>query len=261
MELNRQGVSLSFEMYGEGEHTFLFIHGLGIDRSFFASEVHYFAQKGRVLSVDLRGHGQSGKPEGDYSIETYADDIQWLCKELHLKKIAIVGHSIGGNIGLELIDRNPEIYFALVLLDTFLFIPSTGLEYLSQKIKEMQGPEFVESLNQIVETRCLSMDIYKDKVKKSLFNTSPNTWSSSLESLVNWDRSRAEGCIERCQLPVLYIEGPTLILNISRFNELYSSNLVRGKVVGCGHYLSIEVPEQINAMIDRFFYLINRNKK
>ena len=61
------GVNLSYESTGAGD-PLLFIHGLGSSTQDWEPQVAYFAPRYHVVAVDLRGHGQSDKPPGPYSI-------------------------------------------------------------------------------------------------------------------------------------------------------------------------------------------------
>jgi pimeloyl-ACP methyl ester carboxylesterase len=70
-----KGIKLAYEDRGAGKPPFVFVHGWTCDRSFFAPQVEHFARRHRVVSLDLRGHGESDQPEGQYSIAAYADDI------------------------------------------------------------------------------------------------------------------------------------------------------------------------------------------
>jgi pimeloyl-ACP methyl ester carboxylesterase len=51
------------------------VHGWTCDRSFFAPQAEHFARRHRVVSVDLRGHGESDKPHGAYPVAAYADEL------------------------------------------------------------------------------------------------------------------------------------------------------------------------------------------
>jgi len=74
MKLAHDGIQLSFDIAGAGPLQFLFVHGLGGDRTHFAPQMEYFASQGRALNAELRGHGESDKPQQAYSIESFADD-------------------------------------------------------------------------------------------------------------------------------------------------------------------------------------------
>ena len=117
MKLGRDGTQLSFEIAGAGPPEFLFIHGLGGDRTHFTPQMKYFARQGRALNAELRGHGESDKPQQPYSIEGFADDLVWLCAQQEITKPLIVGQSMGGNMALEIAARYPDFPAGLVLLD------------------------------------------------------------------------------------------------------------------------------------------------
>ena len=116
-QLVRDGVALAFEDVGRGAPPVLLIHDLGDDHSSFMQQIEHFRRGHRVVAVDLRGHGESGGPEGSHTIAESADDLAWLCYELGVYMPAVVGHGLGGAIALELATRYPELPAAVVALD------------------------------------------------------------------------------------------------------------------------------------------------
>jgi pimeloyl-ACP methyl ester carboxylesterase len=90
-----QGITLAYEDRGTGTPAFVFVHGWACNRTFFAPQATHFAQRYRVVSVDLRGHGASDKPQGPYPIAAYADDLAYMIEHLGLGKVVAVGHSSG----------------------------------------------------------------------------------------------------------------------------------------------------------------------
>ena len=98
--LTRDGVKLHYEEAGAGEPAIVLIHGWCCDRTYFAPQAAHFAPTRRCISVDLRGHGQSDKPEQEYSIAGFADDVAWLCAQLGVERPVVAGHSMGGLVAL-----------------------------------------------------------------------------------------------------------------------------------------------------------------
>src|SRR5262249_11187651 len=96
------GVTLAYEDQGVGKPALVFVHGWTCNRTFFAPQAAHFAGQHRVVSVDLRGHGESDKPQGSYPVSAYADDIAFLVDRLGLGRVVAVGHSLGGLIVLQL---------------------------------------------------------------------------------------------------------------------------------------------------------------
>src|SRR5687767_13342893 len=93
---------LYYEQAGSGAHPFVFVHGWCCDSTFFAPQYDHFKASHSVTTLDLRGCGKSDRPEDGYDIPTLADDVASLCDELGISKPVVVGHSLGGMIGIEL---------------------------------------------------------------------------------------------------------------------------------------------------------------
>jgi 3-oxoadipate enol-lactonase len=72
----------------------------------------------RVITHDLRGHGQSDVGDGQYSIELLVDDLIALLDYLKISETILCGFSMGGYIALRAIERNPDRFNALILCDT-----------------------------------------------------------------------------------------------------------------------------------------------
>ncbi|HCL62979.1 MAG TPA: alpha/beta hydrolase, partial [Rhizobiales bacterium] len=113
--LRRNGVALFYEEADGGEPPIVLVHGWCCDHSFFAPQLEHFARAGhRVVAVDLRGHGQSDKPEQPYTMQLFADDLAFLCGELKLVKPVVIGHSMGGVVAFAFAVRYPKLPSAIV---------------------------------------------------------------------------------------------------------------------------------------------------
>src|ERR1700675_2228355 len=115
--ITHKGVKLAYESRGKGRPTFVFVHGWTCDRSFFAPQAKHFARRHRVVSLDLRGHGESDKPQGPSPLSAYVDDLAFLIGTLRLGKVVAVGHSMGGITVLELGASHPDKVAAIVMVD------------------------------------------------------------------------------------------------------------------------------------------------
>ena len=110
-------VNLHFEEAGAGP-PMLFLHGWARNLTHLEPQAKHFASTHRVVSVDLRGHGQSDKPAVGYTIASFADDVADLCRELAVDHPVVVGHSMGGAVALELAARYPKALRAAVMMDS-----------------------------------------------------------------------------------------------------------------------------------------------
>jgi pimeloyl-ACP methyl ester carboxylesterase len=98
--------------------TVLFVHGAGLDHSWFGLQSRYFGYHGRnALAVDLPGHGRSEGPPIS-TMEDMADWVLDVLSELQIDKAAIVGHSMGSLVALECAARRPARVERIALLGT-----------------------------------------------------------------------------------------------------------------------------------------------
>src|SRR5579859_2715687 len=252
-QLRRNGIALCYEEAGKGAPPLLLVHGLAGDHTFMTPQFEYFRNTHRVVSVDLRGHGQSEQPQQEYPIAGFADDLAWLCRELGLYKPVLIGHSLGGMIALDLAARYPDLPAAIVALDATI-VPPAGTETWLQPVTQgLQTPAYREVLRQFLEGTFSPADNQERKAHllEQMTAAPQHVVVSTWEGMFAWDSAAAAAA---CKAPVLYIDTGTPNVDVLRFHEL-CPQLVLGKIVGSGHFLELEVPEQVNAMIDRFLVI------
>lgn len=111
------GIQLHYDIHGEGAPV-LFVHGLGSAGRDWEKQVAAFADRYRILTVDLRGHGRSQRPAGPYSIAGFADDLARLLRELKLPPVHLVGLSLGGMISLQLAADHAELIRSAAIVNS-----------------------------------------------------------------------------------------------------------------------------------------------
>jgi pimeloyl-ACP methyl ester carboxylesterase len=249
--LRRDGVNLAYEEAGHGNPPLLLVHCWTCDHTFFAPQVERFRRAHRVVAVDLRGHGQSDKPEQDYTVAGFVDDLVWLCQQLEITSPVVVGHSMGGNIALELAAQHPAVPAAIVMIDSCI-IPPPGLrEALEQGAEGLRGPEFRAVSRQIMQSVCLPTDDPERTARLiEITSSAPQHVMSNAfdQHLLRWDGAAAA---RACTVPALYIGAATPLTDLALLREL-CPQVVIGQTVGAGHFNNQEVPDQVNAMIERF---------
>jgi pimeloyl-ACP methyl ester carboxylesterase len=115
--LTHAGVSLRYDRAGRGP-ALLLVHGWTCNRTFWERQVHGLRDRLTVITVDLRGHGESSRPAKGYGVGALASDLEALVRALGVARIAVVGWSLGGMVALELARRLGEKASALGLVCT-----------------------------------------------------------------------------------------------------------------------------------------------
>jgi len=110
-------ITVAFEERGQGEPLVL-IHGGLVSMRSWRDQTEHFAKTHRVIRFDLRGHGQTTRSSGAYTVPRFADDVEALLGHLDIESFFCWGHSLGGMIAQELARRDDARVRGLILADT-----------------------------------------------------------------------------------------------------------------------------------------------
>ncbi|MEP3388140.1 MAG: alpha/beta hydrolase [Reichenbachiella sp.] len=116
--LKTEQSEISYNISGEGEITLLFVHGWNINKSYWDAQRDQFLKDYKIVAMDLPGFGSSKNLLGQFTIDSFAKDINALINHLELKKVVLIGHSMGGRIILEAAQDNDKI-IALIGVDNY----------------------------------------------------------------------------------------------------------------------------------------------
>jgi pimeloyl-ACP methyl ester carboxylesterase len=118
MRADIDGVTLHYELTGDGPATIALLHGIGGSGDDFAPLAPLLAERFRVLAWDARGFGRSARPAEGYTIARFARDLAGLLDHLGVDKAVIMGTSMGGTIAQRFILDFPERTLAAVIMST-----------------------------------------------------------------------------------------------------------------------------------------------
>jgi pimeloyl-ACP methyl ester carboxylesterase len=251
--VDRNGVRLIFEEAPGAGAAVVLIHGWCCDHTYLAPQFEHFAKKGRrVVALDLRGHGASDKPVERYTMQGFADDVAFVCNHLGVTKALVIGHSMGGIIAYDFASRYPALLSALVMLDAAIVLPATSRAVIPKFLAELGGPDYQQAIRAFVAgTLFLPTDDPhgKERIIEGMTSAPQHVALSAYQALADYDAAAAP----RVAAPSLYIEAnePSPRADVARVRELLPA-LFFGQTVGSGHFCQLEVPDQVNAMIDRF---------
>jgi 3-oxoadipate enol-lactonase len=170
-------IEMYYEVQGEGEPLVL-IPYLAADQACYAFQVADYANRFTCYTVDLRGAGLSGKPEGVYTTELFADDIAAFMRAVNITSAHVSGLSLGAATGLWLAGKYPELVKSLSLhscwtaTDPFARVVVQGWQTIAKALDSttdmlIQGifpwcftpelyaakPEYIDSLADFVRSR------------------------------------------------------------------------------------------------------------
>src|SRR5258708_36000946 len=95
------GVPIHFTDQGKGDPALVFVHCWSCDRHLWDNQVPVFAKRHRVVTLDLAGHGESGRGRKDWSVPSFREDVKALVEKLGLKQVMLVGSAMRGAVSLQ----------------------------------------------------------------------------------------------------------------------------------------------------------------
>ncbi len=245
------GVRIAYHQVGEGDPAIIFIHGAYSNRRGFGFQEEYFSPNHRCVAVDLRGHGESDKPDEIYTMDRHGDDVAELIRHLGLEKPALVGQSMGGQVIIAAAARHPELVGAIASLDSPSNIPGWHQRHHGpyQHLMTKDGP-FRETLIAFLSAAYLPTDnpTRLGGMAERLAEVPDHVITNSWQGKENYDPTPT---LRRVRCPYLYIDCGQPDLELDLLRDL-CPQVVVGKTVGAGHKALQDVPDQINAMLNRF---------
>ena len=97
---SRDGVEIAYATYGgdgAGGPAVVLVHGWAGNRTYWAHQIDPLAERYQVIAIDLGGHGESGLGRIDWNLAAFGDDVVAVVDEIDANKVALVGHSMGGD--------------------------------------------------------------------------------------------------------------------------------------------------------------------
>lgn len=113
------GSTLSYGVKGAGDTTIVFVHCWTCNHSFWKQQIDYFANKHRVVWLDLAGHGASTSNRKEYTMSAFGQDVAAVVNAVGADKVILVGHSMGGPVSIEAANLLGDKVIGVVGVDTF----------------------------------------------------------------------------------------------------------------------------------------------
>lgn len=242
--------ALKYSLKGHGDITYLFVHNAGGNHRLMHKTMEHFSLKGKVLTLDLRGHGESAAPHIEYSVDGYAQDILELCHYLKLSDLIFVGLNYGSTIGIALTLMSPLIA-KLILIEPPILMESWIVDSVKEHIADLKNPHntnYAEELVKSVLTRGEKQD--QDLAIQAFQKTAKHVQISTYENLFNWDKA-FKNSSHTISIPTLCIQTATPFCKEEELKKHFL-NLQIGRVINSGPWATLEASHQLHPILDSF---------
>jgi pimeloyl-ACP methyl ester carboxylesterase len=241
------GATLAYDVDGHGERTIAFVHGWCSKAAHWDRQVEYFAPTYRVVRWDRRGIGRSGAAAAAESPDRHADDLAALLDHLGIDTVTVVGHAGGGPTTVAFAAGHPDRVTGMVLVDTRLYDPAAPeatafAASIEQSCTRLTDDAFFARLYRSFFGARAPKEIVDDAVANAMA-TDRGTAAEEMRHILVDTLAMAR----RVRCPVLWVSAHPE--DTVRVRDAFADAMV-GHVVGSGHFVGVEVPEQLNPMIE-----------
>ena len=233
--VDANGVHSYYEEHGSGD-PLLLLHGGLADGSGFALQTPVFAERYRVIVPDRRGHGRTADVEGPITYDVMADDTIALMDELGTGPAHLVGWSDGGNVGLLVAIKRPDLVRKLVTM---------GANFSADGLM----PEAVAAFEP--DTPTSAIPIMRDMWKAAAVD--PDRFEVVLDKMMHcwFDYAIPPADLARIAAPTLVMVGDDDIAKFEHTIELFEAipDAQLAVIPGASHVAPIEKPELVNQLV------------
>jgi pimeloyl-ACP methyl ester carboxylesterase len=249
--ISADGNEIYYQVQGQGKPALIFIHGWCCDRSYWDAQLPYFAQKYKVVDIDLAGHGESGLDRKEWTMGAFGEDVVAVVNKLNLDQVVLVGHSMGGFVILETAHRIPQLVIGLAGVDT---LQNFEDKVTQEQIDEMLTPlrsNFVEfSRNFVLSMFTPTSDsALVEKIANDMSSAPPAVGIGALEGYIDFQNNEIIQVLKEVKAPITCINSDKYPTN-AEANQQYAPSFKAMIMSGVGHFNMIEDSETFNRLLE-----------
>lgn len=240
-------------LHGNGSLNFLLIHNAGGNRHFFTHQIDVLRKFGDVIWLDLPGHSKSKGLVG-FQMDELSFILSQICEKLRLKNVCLVGLNNGANIVINTVLNYSLPINCLILIDPPLFMEKSFIAEINHFINELERDDYDKFVTSLVSDLFIATSNQNKAIATDAFNgVDKKGLQTIFKSLIEWD-AQSIGKLKKISCPTLCILTDEHHCTYSKLKR-EAPHFEFGKVVGSKCWATLEVPEQVNAMIERFLML------
>lgn len=258
-DVKSDGARVHYESYGKGQDAVVFIHGWTCDLTFWRSQAPVY-EKHRSLLIDLPGHGQSDKPDVSYTQERFARAVEAVMRDSGVERAVLVGHSMGGPVGLTFVRLFPAKAKALVLVDAIVRqAPKDDAARERQKtqidtfLRTWRGPNYKESAEKMISDMfsAKTTPAMREEIRSKMASAPQHVMASAFEGMFAMEPPKPG---ETYSLPVMavMVQTPARAGYEEQLRTVFPNLRKYEAWEGSGHFLMMESPDRFNRSLEDF---------
>ena len=261
----RHDIALSFDseriaynVVGKGKTTLIFIHGWSCDGRYWQEQTSVFAKNYQVITIDLSGHGHSSLNRAEYSMLSFAKDVQAVIDKENIDSAILIGHSMGGAVSAEAARLMPQKVIGIVGIDT---LQNVAKHPPQRAIDEMVKPFEADFKN---ATQILVSSMFLEAADQQLVNWVKEDMSSAPKDIAinafrqylgQYTSGEAANVFKGMTTPLVSINARGWPSKYEE-NKKHIKNYQLFYIEETGHFPMLVKPKEFNRLLKKAFRTI-----
>ena len=262
LAISADGTPISFESYGSGEPTLVFVHGWSCDARYWREQIPHFSKHHRVIVLDLAGHGHSGMGRTQYTMRSFGEDVKAVTEATGSRSVVLVGHSMGGTVIAEAARLMADRVIGLVGIDTL-----ANIEYpmTREEFEGMIAPlekDFQNGCRQFVEAMISPRTDAKlrEWILADMSAAPPDVALSAMKDMMSqYITGEAARMFEDIRIPVMTVNADMWPINFeANRRHMFSFDAIVLK--DADHFLMLNRVEECNSALEKAIGAFSTNQ-
>jgi sigma-B regulation protein RsbQ len=242
-------IKVHYTNYGQGDSALVLVHGWACDETVWSEQAPALAEKIRVITIDLPGHGQSDKPQGiEYDKDLYARAIDGVIKDAGVKSTILVGHSNGAPFVRHYYRKFPTKVKALIIVEGPLH-PFFDRDTMEKFVVPLKGDHYEEAAGRVIDgmTKAIKDAALREKIKTLMLKTPQHVAVSEFEATADEDLWKED----KIEVPMLLVlaKQPAWSPEYEQFVRKLAPKVDYQVWENVSHFLMMEKPREFNAVV------------
>jgi pimeloyl-ACP methyl ester carboxylesterase len=242
------------EPWRSGPPPVVLLHGLGTDRRIWLYQVPVFCARVPTILIDLRGHGRSSAPAGEWTVADMAHDVVRLLRHLGAERAHVVGLSMGGMVAQQFALDYPPATASLVLADTVCGIPA-GAEGVAEEALRYIA---THSMAEVAKTRITTAftdavdPVMRGHLIEAVALNDKESYERAARAVFGFSACKR---LEEIGVPTLVVVGEGDRTFALEWMEALATRIRGARLVripGAGHLSNLERPHEFNRAVLEF---------
>jgi len=241
----KDGLMVKYEVAGKGDTTLVFVHCWTCNRSFWDGQFNALAKHYRVVRLDLVGHGDSSKGRQQYSMASFGADVAAVVNDLKLKKVVLIGHSMGGPVSVEAAKLLGNKVIGVVGVDTFYTgFPYPADEAATENFVKPFKDDFTKASAGMVRSMfpATADPAIVDRVVNVIQNADQKMAVEAMYDIFHWTQKEVPAALDALGQKLRNINAEPVTKDTKQHTSVT-------RIAGVGHFVQMEKSDEFNRIL------------